>query len=195
MYNEQYAKGIIHLVVFAVLVSLADNHDIFGLFIAGWIFYMAIEAYHTAAARRDGRPLPNPFGLNDIGERLGFGKAWSTGGQHRAACLRHRRSALHAVRPRLRPSRSRLGSTAPAAPTRPGATRPATTLRLSHAAPSRSTTPPSTPGPASPSAPSGSSSSARSFWSPTPASSTPSPDASSSPCSSSALPSGSSSAA
>ncbi len=82
MYNEQYAKGIVHLVVFAVLVSLADNHGIFGLFIAGWVFYMAIEAYHTAAARRDGRPLPNPFGLNDIGERLGFGKAWSTGHPH-----------------------------------------------------------------------------------------------------------------
>jgi hypothetical protein len=83
MYNEQYAKGIIHLVVFAVLISLADNHGIFGLFIAGWIFYMAIEAYHTAAARRDGHPLPNPFGLNDIGERLGFGKAWPSG--HRPA--------------------------------------------------------------------------------------------------------------
>jgi hypothetical protein len=44
---------------------------------------MAIEAYHTAAARRDGLPLPNPFGLNDIGERLGFGKAW--GAHHPAA--------------------------------------------------------------------------------------------------------------
>jgi hypothetical protein len=85
MYNEQYAKGIVHLVVFAVLVSLADNHGIFGLFIAGWVFYMAIEAYHTAAARRDGHPLPNPFGLNDIGERMGFGKAWSAAHPHAAA--------------------------------------------------------------------------------------------------------------
>lgn len=78
MYNEQYAKGVVHLAVFAVLVSLADSHDIFGLFVAGWIFYMAIEAYHTARARRDGLPLPNPFGLNDIGERLGFGRAWGS---------------------------------------------------------------------------------------------------------------------
>jgi hypothetical protein len=85
MYNEQYAKGIIHLVVFAVLVSLCDSHGIFGLFVAGWVFYMAIEAYHTAAARRDGHPLPNPFGLNDIGERLGFGKAWSVGHPHAAS--------------------------------------------------------------------------------------------------------------
>jgi hypothetical protein len=78
MYNEQYAKGIVHLIVFAILVSLADNNGIFGLFVAGWEFYMAIEAHHTARARRDGLPLPNPFGLNDLGERLGFGKAWGS---------------------------------------------------------------------------------------------------------------------
>ena len=78
MYNEQYAKGVIHLVVFAILVSIADSHDVFGLFVAGWEFYMAIEAHHTARARRDHLPLPNPFGLNDIGERLGFGKAWGS---------------------------------------------------------------------------------------------------------------------
>ncbi len=76
MYNGQYAKGVVHLIVFAVLVSLADEHGIFGLFIAGWVCYQVIEAHHTARARRDGTPLPNPFGLNDLGERLGFGKSW-----------------------------------------------------------------------------------------------------------------------
>jgi hypothetical protein len=76
MYNGQYAKGLVHLIVFAVLVSLAHENGIFGLFIAGWVFYQVIEAHHTARARRDGTPLPNPFGLNDLGERLGFGKAW-----------------------------------------------------------------------------------------------------------------------
>lgn len=79
-YNEQYAKGVVHVIVFMVLVSLSDNvNGIFGLLVAAWIFYMAIEAHHTARARRDGTPLPNPFGLNDIGERLGFGKAWPAG--------------------------------------------------------------------------------------------------------------------
>lgn len=77
MYNGQYAKGIVHLMVFALLVSLAsDFNDIFGIFVFGWMCYMAVEAYHTARARRDGTPLPNPFGLNDLSERLGFGKAW-----------------------------------------------------------------------------------------------------------------------
>lgn len=82
MYNEQYAKGIVHLMVFAVLVSLAsDVNDIFGLFVFGWMCYMVIEAHHTAKARRDGTPLPNPFGLNDLSERLGFGRAWPSAPQ------------------------------------------------------------------------------------------------------------------
>ncbi len=76
MYNGQYAKGVVHLIVFAVLVSLSNENGFFGLFIAGWFCYQVIETYHTAKARRDGTPLPNPFGLNDLGERLGFGKSW-----------------------------------------------------------------------------------------------------------------------
>ncbi len=84
MYNGQFAKGIVHLLIFAVLVSLSDNvNGIFGLFVAGWIFYMAFEAYHTAIARRDGLPLPNAFGFNDISERMGFGKSWGAAGSAR----------------------------------------------------------------------------------------------------------------
>ena len=79
MYNGQFAKGIVHLAIFAVLVSIADRHDIFGLFVVGWVFYQAIEAHQTAKARRDGTQLPNPFGFNDIGDRMGFGKTWGSG--------------------------------------------------------------------------------------------------------------------
>ena len=80
MYNGQVAKGIVHLIVFAVLVTLAnDVNDIFGIFVAGWIAFQAFEAYHTAKARRDGLPLPNAFGWNDIGERVGLGKNWPFG--------------------------------------------------------------------------------------------------------------------
>jgi hypothetical protein len=79
MYNGQYAKGIVHLIIFAVLASLSDDHGIFGIFVAGWVFYQIFEAYQTAVARRDGTPLPNPFGLNDLGERLGFGRSWAAG--------------------------------------------------------------------------------------------------------------------
>lgn len=77
MYNGQFAKGVAHLVIFAILVSLSDNvNGIFGLFVAGWVFHQSFEAYHTAKARRDGLPLPNAFGLNDVGDRVGFGKNW-----------------------------------------------------------------------------------------------------------------------
>ncbi len=75
MYNGQYAKGVIHLIVFVVLVSLADNLNwVFWWFVWGWIFYQAFEAYHTAQARRDGLPVPDPFGWNELGERLGFSR-------------------------------------------------------------------------------------------------------------------------
>lgn len=73
MYNGQFAKGLAHIAIFAVFCSLSKNvNGIFGLLVAGWVFYMAFEAYQTAIARRDGLPLPDPFGLNSIGERLGF---------------------------------------------------------------------------------------------------------------------------
>jgi hypothetical protein len=85
MYNGQYAKGVVHLIVFAILVSLANENGIFGLFIAGWVCYQVIEAYHTAKARRDGTSLPNPFGLNDLSERLGFGKSWPSPAAPQAA--------------------------------------------------------------------------------------------------------------
>src|SRR5208283_596639 len=66
MYNGQFVKGLVHVVIFAVLVSAAHVYGVFGLFIAGWIFYQVFEAYHTAKARRDGEPLPDPLGLNEV---------------------------------------------------------------------------------------------------------------------------------
>jgi TM2 domain-containing membrane protein YozV len=73
MYNGQFIKGLVHVVIFAVLVSAVHVYWIFGLFIAGWVFYQVFEAYHTAKARRDGEPLPDPLGLNDIGSWFAAG--------------------------------------------------------------------------------------------------------------------------
>jgi len=72
-YNAQYFKGLIHVIVFAVLVSITDHYGIFGLFVAAWVLYQSFEAYHTAKARRDGQPLPDPFGLNELGSWLNMG--------------------------------------------------------------------------------------------------------------------------
>lgn len=72
MYNGQFVKALVHVLIFAVFVSLSNSSGIFGLFVAAWIFYQVFDAYQTARARRDGLPLPNPFGLNDLGPHLGF---------------------------------------------------------------------------------------------------------------------------
>jgi hypothetical protein len=75
MYNGQFAKGFLHIGIFAILVSLDDNvSNFFGTFVGFWILYQAFEAYQTAKARLEGLPLPNPFGFNEIGDHLGFGK-------------------------------------------------------------------------------------------------------------------------
>jgi hypothetical protein len=71
MYNGQFIKALIHVLVFVVLIGITNEHPLFGIFIAAWIFYQVFDAYQTAAARRNGLPLPDPFGLNELGQRLG----------------------------------------------------------------------------------------------------------------------------
>ena len=67
MYNEQYAKGLIFVLIFAALIQMtAHINGLFGLLIAGFSIYQIIDAYKTAEARRFGLPLPDPFGLNDM---------------------------------------------------------------------------------------------------------------------------------
>jgi hypothetical protein len=72
MYNGQFVKALAHVLIFAVFVSLADKSVVFALLVAAWVFYQVFDAAQTAKARRDGLPLPNPFGLNDLGTRLGM---------------------------------------------------------------------------------------------------------------------------
>lgn len=71
MYNGQFIKALVHVLVFVVLIGITNEHDVFGIFIAFWVFYQVFDAYQTAKARRSGLPLPDPFGLNELGQRLG----------------------------------------------------------------------------------------------------------------------------
>ena len=71
MYNGQFVKALAHVLIFAVFVSLSDRSFIFALLVAAWVFYQVFDAAQTAKARR-AMPLPNPFGLNDLGARLGL---------------------------------------------------------------------------------------------------------------------------
>jgi TM2 domain-containing membrane protein YozV len=85
MYNGQFFKGLIHVVIFAVLISITDHYGIFGIFIGAWVLYQSFEAFHTAKARRDGQPLPDPLGLNEIGSWLNLGHRPQQPGQPGAA--------------------------------------------------------------------------------------------------------------
>lgn len=63
IYNGQYAKGVVHVVIFGILISIvssgaADGFEVlFGFLIAIWYFYMPFEAYHTASRRLAGQPV------------------------------------------------------------------------------------------------------------------------------------------
>src|SRR5229473_867968 len=63
IYNGQYVKGLIHVIVLGVLISIVSNGDsagglepLFGMLIGVWVLYMAFEAYHTAKKRQLGHP-------------------------------------------------------------------------------------------------------------------------------------------
>jgi TM2 domain-containing membrane protein YozV len=66
MYNGQFLKGFVHVFIFAVIITLVSHHGGFWFFIPAWIVYQSFEAYHVARARRDGLPLPDPLGLNEV---------------------------------------------------------------------------------------------------------------------------------
>ena len=63
MYNGQFIKGLIHVVIFAVIISITTHYGVFGLFIPAWVLYQAFEAYHTAVARRDGLAVARSAGI------------------------------------------------------------------------------------------------------------------------------------
>jgi len=71
MYNGQYIKAIVHVLVFVVLISISEHYGIFGIFVGAWVLYQVFDAHQTAKARRDGLPLPDPFGLNELGNAFG----------------------------------------------------------------------------------------------------------------------------
>jgi hypothetical protein len=67
MYNGEYGKGFIHVLIFATLIWAADNiSGLFGIAIAAFVIYMPIEAYQTAKARLLGLQPPDPFGFNNL---------------------------------------------------------------------------------------------------------------------------------
>lgn len=67
MYNSQFLKGFIHVVIFVLLIIATDNiSGLFGVLIGFFVIYMAFDAYKTAEAKRLGLPLPDPLGLDRL---------------------------------------------------------------------------------------------------------------------------------
>ena len=73
IYNGQYAKGMVHALVWGVLVSIASNsraahglEPLFGMLVVAWMAYMTFEAYHTARKRRAGEPVDELSSLIDL---------------------------------------------------------------------------------------------------------------------------------
>jgi hypothetical protein len=77
IYNGQYAKGLIHAVIFGLLVTIASQDGpvapLVGILIAVWWFYMVLEAYHTARKRRLGIAVDEFSSLVNLhSHRVGF---------------------------------------------------------------------------------------------------------------------------
>ncbi len=73
IYNGQYAKGLIHVVIFGFIVALQD-HDgplvvMNGFLIPAFVFYMAFEAMHTAKRRLEGLPVDEFSSIAPLGGR------------------------------------------------------------------------------------------------------------------------------
>jgi hypothetical protein len=79
IFNGQYAKGFIHVVIFGLLVSILESPELrggleplFGLMLAAFVFYQAFEAYHTAKAKAAGQPIDEFSSILPLQTKTGF---------------------------------------------------------------------------------------------------------------------------
>src|SRR5688572_21037698 len=87
IYNGEYFKAALHLLIFGTLITLVNSagrngEELFGLLAFGFYAYMPFEAYYTAKKRklaRDGINLITPF--DQLNEQFGqYGKMEFWGG-------------------------------------------------------------------------------------------------------------------
>ncbi len=77
IYNCQYAKAFVHVVILGILISIVDSgaahslEPLFGMLIFLFFVYMAVEAYHTAKKRAAGVPMDEWSGLLPVSGRAG----------------------------------------------------------------------------------------------------------------------------
>jgi hypothetical protein len=63
IYNGQYLKGLVHAIIFGLMISLLDSVPsgpgipLLAIIMSAFVFYMPFEAYHTAKRRLLGLPV------------------------------------------------------------------------------------------------------------------------------------------
>jgi hypothetical protein len=79
IFNGQYAKGFVHVVIFGLLVSIVSSPELrggleplFGMMIAAFVFYQAFEAYHTAKAKAAGQAVDEFSSILPLQTKNGF---------------------------------------------------------------------------------------------------------------------------
>ena len=71
IYNGQYAKGLVHAIIFGLLISIISSNSahglepLFGILIGVFVLYMPFEAYHTARRRKEGQRVDEFSSLID----------------------------------------------------------------------------------------------------------------------------------
>jgi hypothetical protein len=77
IYNGQYAKGVVHVLILGLLISIMNTDSagglepLFGMLMAVFYFYMAFEAYHTARKRLAGETVDEFSSLVQVDGRSG----------------------------------------------------------------------------------------------------------------------------
>jgi hypothetical protein len=72
IYNGQYAKGLVHAVVWGVLMSIADSNaahglePVFVMLVIAWWAYMALEAHRTAQRLASGEVVDEYSSILDL---------------------------------------------------------------------------------------------------------------------------------
>jgi hypothetical protein len=67
IYNGQYAKGLVHALIFGLMITILDSQagrgrefglePVIGILLGVFVLYMAFEAHHTARRRQLGEPV------------------------------------------------------------------------------------------------------------------------------------------
>ena len=71
IYNGQYAKGLMHAIIFGLFISILSSNSahglepLVGILMAAFVLYMPFEAYHTALRKNLGHPVDEFSGVFD----------------------------------------------------------------------------------------------------------------------------------